>query len=626
MLKRLVFLGLLLFALFIPTKASAASAFLSSYKVHYDVELSGETLVTENITFTNLTDNYYASLFTLSIAASSVSDVEAFDSSGQLSFKVEPKLDTLMKQNIAVSFPQQISGKGKEYTWTLKFKTKDFVSLQGKIWQLSVPKIVESPDLTKYDLTVSVPVSFGDPTVIIPEPASQNEANEKLNLIFDKSQLTQNGILATFGSKQFFGFDLTYNLSNPGILPIISEISLPSDTSYQKIAIDNISPKPENIVTDPDGNSIAAFKLEKFAKQVVHVSGSATVFINPWRKDQPITNDDVLNLTSPQKYWDKDSSVIKSKLNEIFAKTNPVTNREKAKIIYNYVTSVLKFDEARLKLGNYARIGGLTALSNPDEALGNEFVDLFITLCRGANIPTRSLVGFAYTQNQIIRPNSFSKGLHAWAEYFDPNTGWKMVDPTWESTAGGVDYFNDFDLNHVIIATRGYSSLTPSVPEVAEFKFREVESSDSADLYAKFDLPSKIYGAIPSKGKITIINKGKSSFGSSKIVLSLNRIKAIFDKFKIEQETAFTTPTIPPGGFLEYNFDIRSDSVFSGFKDKIEVQIGTKKFEQEIIVEPFFNAQFFPGLVALSTLLMLAAYLTAVFLHIKKRRSTKPKK
>jgi cell division protein FtsB len=42
---------------------------------------------------------------------------------------------------------------------------------------------------------------------------------------------------------------------------------------------------------------------------------------------------------------------------------------------------------------------------------------------------------------------------------------WKSVDPTWESTSGGVDYFSQSLINHLAVAKRGTSSSEPIVPQ-----------------------------------------------------------------------------------------------------------------------------------------------------------------
>jgi hypothetical protein len=94
-----------------------------------------------------------------------------------------------------------------------------------------------------------------------------------------------------------------------------------------------------------------------------------------------------------------------------------------------------------------------------------EFTDVFVTMARIAGIPAREVDGYAYTSDTanhpIYYPGLGSDILHAWAEIYLPGSGWVMVDPTWGSTTGGVDFFGRIDLNRIAFAVKGLSSTTP---------------------------------------------------------------------------------------------------------------------------------------------------------------------
>ena len=90
MLKRIFLLiAVFIFLNLLSPKAFAAGEFGSSYKVSYFVDESGTTSVTENITLKNKTDKYYPSSFSLSIGATQISDIEAFDSQGPLQINTQ---------------------------------------------------------------------------------------------------------------------------------------------------------------------------------------------------------------------------------------------------------------------------------------------------------------------------------------------------------------------------------------------------------------------------------------------------------------------------------------------------------------------------------------------------------
>ena len=71
--------------------AYAADEFATSYDVVYDVGSDGITTVTEKVTLKNLTSQYYATQFSLTIGATEIFDVSASDPSGPLEVKQEAK-------------------------------------------------------------------------------------------------------------------------------------------------------------------------------------------------------------------------------------------------------------------------------------------------------------------------------------------------------------------------------------------------------------------------------------------------------------------------------------------------------------------------------------------------------
>ena len=108
----------------------------------------------------------------------------------------------------------------------------------------------------------------------------------------------------------------------------------------------------------------------------------------------------------------------------------------------------------------------MSAVNFPNSSLCTEFTDLFVTLARHKNIPAREIEGFAYSNNSKIKPiNQNSDVLHAWPEYYDSaRQQWIQVDPTWEKTTNGIDYFNDLDLNHLTFVIHGFQSDFPLPP------------------------------------------------------------------------------------------------------------------------------------------------------------------
>lgn len=620
MIKKVLFFCFFFF-FFIP-KVYAEDEFSTSYDVTYDVEESGIVTVTEKVSLKNLTSRYYADQFKIIIGATQISDIKASDPSGP----IEAKTETMDNATtISVKFNTQVAGLDKTLPWTLQFKSKDFAEKQGKVWEIRIPKISSTANLERYNLTISVPVSFGEPTLISPTPKSQTANYGKIFLTFDKSQLLTSGVSASFGNFQLFNFDLAYHLENKNLVPIVTNITLPPDTEYQDVVFQRLEPKPINVTVDEDGNYLAWYRLNRNQKLDIKLIGSSKLYTYSKVKNPVLNSSLVKKYTETQKYWEKDNPQIKSRLAKILG-DSPKEDQEKVRLIYRYVVDNLKYDPSRLK-SDIERMGAVTALNNPDSAVCMEFTDLFIALTRAAGIPARELDGFAYTSNTTLRPAALSKDvLHSWPEYWDNKKGWVMVDPTWENTTGGVDYFNKLDLNHFVFAIKGVSSQQP-VP-AGSFKFQGIDSHDvkvslsendflgKPQLDVKIELPDPILAGFPTKGKVTVTNLGNALFITANLSVTVGKLNVFLDN-------ARPIGLLPAFGSAIFEFNIRTGSVTDSYKDNIEVLINKEKFERTVSVKPFLVFQNIPIALSLAGIMIGLIYFAILGGFIKKSRHGK---
>ena len=73
-------IGTLLFA----TRVSASDVFYTKYNVDYKFDLLGKSTITQNISLTNKTTNYYAPRYELEITGENPQNVSGRDSTGPL--------------------------------------------------------------------------------------------------------------------------------------------------------------------------------------------------------------------------------------------------------------------------------------------------------------------------------------------------------------------------------------------------------------------------------------------------------------------------------------------------------------------------------------------------------------
>jgi transglutaminase-like putative cysteine protease len=618
MFKRILLtLCFLLTVIFAPN--AAASEFATSYDVLYDVGEDGVTTVTEKVTLKNLTSEYYADQFKLTIGASAISDIRASDAGGALEVKEEKKENIT---SLRIKFNQQIAGLGKTLPWTISFKSKDFAEKIGKVWEVRVPKISSGTNLETYNLTLAVPRSFGPPSIISPTPKNQTTSESKIFFTFDKEALASTGLSATFGTHQLFDFDLTYHLQNNNLTPANINIALPPDTSYQDVIYQRIEPVPVNVTLDKDGNYLAWYRLNRGEKKDVKVIGSAKLYSNSKVKDPFLDQSLRKKYTESNKYWEKENPEITAKLAEILDGT-PADSTEKARVIFQFVVENLKYDSGRLKK-NIERLGAVTALNNPASAVCMEFTDLFIALARAAGIPARELNGFAYTTNTTLRPLSMNKDiLHAWPEYWDDRRGWVMVDPTWGNTTGGVDYFSKLDLNHFVFVIKGFSSSEPLA--AGSYKYQNQDSKDvrinlsdtdflgKPQLDVRIEAPETLLAGFPGSITIKVLNTGNALYPSMPLAVNTGRIVVFDPKLK-------DLGPIPPFGFAEFKFNIRTKSLLDLFDDQIQAAVGGQKFTKEIKVKPLVIFQTVPLMIGVVIAFMVLVYFTVLGGHFFRRR------
>ncbi len=573
-----VLLFVLFFFLF-SGKALASDKFSTSYSVTYNVTEKGSTHVTSNVGLTNNTSDYYVSKYIIKTGFKDISAVSVRDEGGNISAKVD-KNDS--GTQISFNFNVNSVGIGKTKRFTVSYDTPEIAKSSGDIWEVNIPGFSGQEEYQSFSAVVKVPDSFGKASIV--KPATTESKVGQKELTFSKKDLGRSGISIYFGDSQIYSFDLSYHLSNKNILPQNGEIALPSNNNYQDIYISDITPKPSDVYMDKDGNWLAQFKLSPNSKKNVRVSGKAKIHYSPGKEN--ISEDEIKLFTKPQKYWEADNPKIQSLAREL----------KTPEAIQNYVVSTLKYDSTRVK-NNQDRAGAAGVLANPSSAVCLEFTDLFIALSRAAGIPAREVEGFANTSNSASRPLSLEKDvLHAWPEYYDFTAKeWRMVDPTWQNTTGGTDYFNVFDFDHFGFVINGENSSYP-VP-AGGYKLPGQDSQDvvvvpdrtfidaSPQLLASVDIPKNQTSGLRSKGKISVSNNSGLVSPSQQIELTSSHFEPKTQSLYIGQ--------IPPFGKREINFAFNPRPVLTKDTDEVKIMIGKNVIVAGISVSPFFINPYF---------------------------------
>lgn len=594
------FLFLLIFSFLFVNKSLAKSNFSTEYKVEYSVLANASTHVKFNIKLKNLTQNYYASSYNLILGFTDLQNLKVLDSQGNITPNV---VKTAKGSTIALKFNKRVAGINNILDFNIFFDTKEIAQNLNNIWDINIPGISNENEYSSFDVLVSYPEILGKPKYIKPYIISQSTASGKLQ--FSKKDLEGSGISISFGNYQIYDLNLKYHLENKNVFNVSTEIALPPDTGYQTVQINNIYPKPINVVKDADDNWIAKYNLKSLQKIDVAVAAKAKISLTPQEED--INPDLKSNYLSSQQYWEADDpKIIK------LAKELKTPYR-----IYQFVVNNLTYDFSRVEK-DASRLGAIKVLNNPSSAVCLEFTDLFIALARAAGIPAREVDGFAYTSNSSQRPASLVKDiLHAWPQYYDfDKKAWIMVDPTWGKTTGGVDYFNTLDFDHIVFVIKGKDSNYP-IP-AGGYKLNNSKAIKDVDVTVgnsfienkqitiEKSTKNQLIAGYPQQVNFELVNIGNQSINNEKVNLTTNVLHPL-------NKTVISGNVIP---FAKESIVVnyQSPNFLTNTEDTIKITVENKTFYKKVKILPFYmNVGFILGgiiFVSISTILSIIIYKT----------------
>ena len=581
-MKKLFYFLLSFFIIFTKTSFAEEEATKDSFSIDlvssYTINAAGKTLVEQRFTITNKTPEYFISRYGIVVSSTNIDKVQV-TSNGQ---SIDPQISNQKGQtSIGVSFEEQVVGEGKKQDLIIKYIDSDISQISGKILEVNIPQLADHYQYNSYKLELIVPSIFGSPSRINPSDFKLQEGTDFNTITYDNLQ--GKAISAIFGNKQIFDLNINYYLENPTSQNALTQITLPPETPFQKIYYHTLDPLPKEVKEDQDGNFIATYELS--ANNSLNVELFAQVMLTLSTNDEVEFNKPLDAHTLEQKYWESMNPTII----EIAEQLNSVES------IYDYTIETLDYTEKSLDQ-YFERLGAVKAIQekNRADATCQEFTDLFIAIARQKGIPARRILGYAYSNNEELRPVKLQTDiLHTWPEYYNYQTeSWVQIDPTWGDTTGGIDYFNKFDLNHLIFAINGVSSTMPYPAgsylanenerqrkifvdfSASEFPIinPELEISISSKKISKLSLPGNY--------QLEIYNPtGQTWYFRS--------IDFDSDNLKIKKDDEKEIKRIPPFAKITLPITIYNNDAILGQKGKIKVSVQLKDgqtFENEFEV------------------------------------------
>ena len=590
----------LFFLFFFSSFVLASAEFETSYQVRYKVGSDGTAHVSQDISLTNKLSNIYATQYSLNFQSTTIENIQARDKEGPLEIETQQTESSTL---LTLKFNDQVVGKDKTFTFSLSYDASDLVNRTGQVWEITVPRLSNASEIDQYQLQLIVPFNFGTLAYISPQPISVAQENDYYVYHFTKNQIAKAGVKAAFGEFQVFDFILDYHLKNDRIVSVTTEIALPPDTAYQKVYYQSLEPKPDSVRVDEDGNWLALYTLSKNERLNVEAIGKVKTFSQS-QKYFPQTNQSVLDKNlQEQEFWPVNHPLIQETAGKL----------KTARDVHRFVVDYLEYDLSRIEQ-EIERLGALKALEEPEKAICMEFTDLFISLARAIGIPAREANGYSYTTNPELRPLSLVADiLHSWPEYWDDEKKiWVPIDPTWEKTTGGVNYFDKFDLNHFVFAIHGVDSQVPAPAgsyrveengsKNVQVSFGLFEDLPKDKLEVEFAIPKIILSGIKMKGKIIVHNLGPSAVYDLATQVSGENLTI---QAKPNQENSI----LPPYGSQEIPVEIMSEDWLKIGQGKINLVLDGQTHTKSVKIHSLIWQGILPALGILILLVVLGYFL-----------------
>lgn len=441
-----LWLFIIYFYSLISAKTSLANnEFIIDNNISYTFDQSGSCQVNQKVKLTNKYSNIYPKEYQLIISNQNLRNLTATDSQGNIIKNIDIGPSST---SIHMEFNQPSINTTRSTNFEINYQLVNLSQNIGNIWKIDIPKHQDLAD--NATISLSVPINWGRPAYSsVPIQPSVQTASQQTFLLtpsFDQN------ISLGFGDMQLFDFHLDYIIANKQQTVQTLTIPIPPDTETQTIFFNQIQPVPNRIIIDPDGNYLAEYQLQPRESLSIVISGQAQV--HPTDPNFPQIQPSSIH-TQSSTHWPNHPTI------DNLANQLKTTNK-----IYQFVVDNLNYDYDQIK--NSTRKGPINSLAQPNSSICTDFSDLFVAISRSAGIPSREIQGFVVSQNPgITNQSQHLSGdlLHSWAQFWDQTkSSWRQVDPTWQKTTAGTDYYNSIDLNRLILVIHGQDSQYPNPP------------------------------------------------------------------------------------------------------------------------------------------------------------------
>lgn len=556
-----LFLTIILGVVFVgtqPKNVFAIEGFQTTLEATYVVHSNGNTSVKKIFTVTNQKSTVYLQRYGVELGSGKLQNVRVYNSTGPIPTNI---VQTDSKTTVGIQFSDKTVGRDKSHQFIVEYTDPEITTIVGNSLALFIPALAKTTDISAYSVTVNVPPNFTQPSFVRPEPSSVTTDASFTTLSFPNSS-GKDGIWINFGQDQYFLLDLTYTLKNPSGGQGEVQIVLPSDTAFQIVNFVDITPQPNRIHADQDGNWIASYELNSEESTTVQASVLVHTSVAAFASRPHISPTSA--HTSGQENWPIHHQLIQR------VKHNYPTAQD----IYNFVRNSIVFSPSINAPQTIDQLLATNALGHP-----TDFTNLFMTVARANKIASRQVRGVVMNSHLTFRP--VTEGRHLWVEYYDQTDKiWKMSDPFWAQTSGG-EYFAIPDLNRVALVHQGMSPDSPNLHGAGELSSAQLQLDQTAqrtptqlavELELVNSLPTALIGQRP-------VLRVKNLTGQAWYKLPVH---ITFTTDRPAQE--LTLPDLLPFQTVEFPLDIFSTSLTSA--EPVDATISIHENQLKTTIRP----------------------------------------
>lgn len=387
---------------------------------------------------------------------------------------------------VEANYPRNVNP-GTSVTIQLEYDTPELLQKIGSVTNIHIPGLDESyeeyttdPDngvtsRMRYTTTLEVPSTMPAASFTLPAPSSEDVTASATIYTFVTEDIIGTSVWHQIGSTQTYAFSINQPIPQsdsftPSQLSFLSRsqynLILPRDyeETNQDVFYTDISPLPDEIYIDDNGNVIATFFIDTTSASEINVEGYITVELPESDEDVSLAASKTLSdidsnamseSLGPSEYWESDDPRIIEKAEELASGSTLILDILTAD--YEFIVDAIDYDDFKFGERN-TRKGAIETLEG-GSSVCMEYSDLLIALARAQGIPARAAYGYGYDPK--FSPDQQEE--HQWVQAWIPDYGWLTIDPTWGET--GREFIGR-DLDHALWYVASEHPNEPSPLEV----------------------------------------------------------------------------------------------------------------------------------------------------------------